>query len=114
VTITNVGTAPTVGTMGFVVDETLVTGNGTLIVSPAAAIGWSFTGGPGSGFASDPGTVLAPGASAVMTLSIQWAPVIPGDGGSFLLQTTLPDGIGGETNNANNTASLNVTIPPAV
>jgi hypothetical protein len=113
-TITNTGTAPTAGGMSFTVQLDLITGNGVLTVSPAAASGWAFTGsGPGFGFASDPGTVLAPGASATMTMDIQWGPAVPGDGGSIRLQTTLPGGIGGETNSANNSDSLTVTIPSA-
>jgi len=113
VTVTNVGTGTTTGTMSFDVVATpeAIGTSGAATYTPFPASGWSVTHRvPGFTFGSDPGTVLAPGASATMTIMIQWDLADAGDAGTFQLGTTLPDGIGGETNSANNAASLTVNF----
>jgi LPXTG-motif cell wall-anchored protein len=113
VTITNAGTATTSGPMTFVIVVDVDTTAGELTISPLASSDWAFVSSTPAGltYVSNPGVVIAPGAVSTLTVLITW-PTSLGPG-SLTLATTLPTGIGGETNAANNSASLTavVTLP---
>jgi hypothetical protein len=109
--ITNVGDAPTSGSMTFTLSFTLDTGTSPINATPLASSDWTFTGQSGGDltYVSNPGLVLAPGAVSTTTFGATWPEDIPG---SFTIATTLPAGIGGETNPSNNSASITVTVTP--
>ena len=111
--IANVGSAPTSGTMTFTLSFTIDTGVGTLNAAALASSGWTFVGSSGGDlmYQSNSGFTIASGAVSTGTFGVTWGGGLP-TSGSFTIATTLPNGIGGETNAANNTASLNVVVTP--
>src|SRR4029453_7916273 len=106
-TIRNVVTASTTGTMNFTLTE-LPSGIATYPPSMTSsdwaatrtATGWTFT--------SVPSLVLAPGAQS--TISFGLSVPAPGTTTPPPLTAQLPPGIGGETNTSNNTAQLAVSL----
>lgn len=107
--IANVGEGPTTGSMSFTV---AFAGAGLSIAFSGGLADWNFVPGPGVAvtFTSRPGVVIAPGAVSTVTLALT---VNPTSLTSFSMTTTLPTGIGGETNAANNGASHTVAVSPA-
>ena len=79
---------------------------------PFASSGWTFVSYSGGDFTyqSNLGFTIASGGVSTGTFGVTWADLATS--GSFTIATTLPNGIGGETNAANNTASLTVVVPP--
>lgn len=109
--IENVGTVPTVvGPMSFTITFTLQNGTSTLTTMPLTSSNWTFGSSSGTSltFNSDSGLVIAPGAVSTGTFGVD--PSLIGGTTSFEILTTLPNGIGGETNFLNNTATLDVAI----
>ena len=112
VEITNVGPAPSSGPMTFVLNITILSGGSVVSPSPQGSNDWTFVGASGGNltYESKPGVVLAPGAVSTTTFGITWNATA---GSSVRLATTLPTGIGGETDAANNSASLIVVVTAA-
>lgn len=111
VTVSNVGSGTTAGPMTFTVTVELVTGPPPVTLEDPSSSDWS---GTGSGsdtltLTSDVGLVLAPGDVSTVTFTLAYRNENPA---SMTIETTLPTGIGGETNGSNNSASLTVTVPP--
>ncbi len=104
VDIENVGTAPTSGPMTVTVAIDIQTGASPFTATPQGANDWTFIGSSGGEltYESNDGFVLGPGQVSTITLRMTWGDTIPG---SFVISTTLPTGIGGETNASNNSAS---------
>ncbi len=110
ITITNVGSAPTTGPMTFSLTLAILEGPGPLIPSVVIAPDWtSVIDSSGVTFTSVGGLVIAPGATSVVSLLVEWRVDAPG---TWQGTVTLPTGIGGETNGTNNTDSITVVIPP--
>jgi LPXTG-motif cell wall-anchored protein len=110
--IDNVGSAPTSGTMTFTLSFTIDSGVSTISAAPLASSDWTFVGSSGGDlmYQSDLSFTIAAGAVSTGTFGVTWQDLATS--GSFTIATTLPTGIGGETNAANNTASLTVVVPP--
>ena len=126
VTVQNVGTGPTDGTqMTFAVSFpfTVVGDNAGARVDPSAqsSADWTVTnvnlgtvGSPGNPgiptvftITSNAGLIIPAGASTTITLTLELLLEAPA---AFSVNVTLPNGMGGETNNANNTTSHPVSI----
>jgi hypothetical protein len=110
--ITNVGSLPTIGQMNFTVNLPVLAGGGTIDLVSASSLDWLVVqlvpGDPVSIFA--PTLVLGPGQVSTVSLRLDWTD--SQSPGQFRVDVTLPPNIGGETNDANNTASLTVTVIP--
>ena len=110
--ISNVGDAPTTGTMTFSLTFTIQSGTSTLVAAPFGSTDWTVLSQSGNeiNYQSDSGLVIEPGATSTGEFTTSWE---QGQGvGSFVIATTLPTGIGGETNAANNSYSLSVDVTP--
>ena len=107
ISIKNVGDAPTSGPMTFPLTLTVLTGSGPVIPDLVISSDWTLSD---LTFTSKPGLVIAPGATSVVSLLLEWRADAPG---SWRGTVTLPTGIGGETDGANNTASITVVVAPA-
>jgi LPXTG-motif cell wall-anchored protein len=100
VEISNVGNAPTTGQMTFTVSLAATPADASVESFNLVSADWTINPVAGGfSFTSNSGFVLAPGAVTTATFSLFMS------GGQVMLATTLPTGIGGETNAANNTAS---------
>ena len=99
--------------MTFTLSMTIDTGVGPLNAVALASSGWTFVGSSGGDlmYQSNSGFTIAAGAVSTGTFGVTWGSGLP-TSGSFTMATTLPTGIGGETNAANNTASLTVVVSP--
>ena len=111
VTVSNVGTRATAGAMTFTVTVELLTGPPPVTLENPISSSWVATG---SGtvtltFTSMAGLVIAPGGATTVGFTLVYSNENPA---SMTLGVLLPTGIGGETNGANNTASLTVAVPP--
>jgi hypothetical protein len=112
ITITNVGTAPTSGPMTFTMTPSVVTGSGILNVSSTSTADWTVMEfGADSLLISSSSLVLAPGDTTTVTFNVAWQLDLV-VGGSYKLDVVLPNGIGGDANDANNTVSHTVTVVP--
>jgi disulfide bond formation protein DsbB len=105
-TVTNLGTAQTNGPMSFTVT---VPATGSVPIVFAVGTGW--TAMTVLGDVDTPTTVtitsappfsIPAGGTSTLTLQVSWNTV---GGGQFTIDVTLPPGIGGETNGANNTVT---------
>lgn len=100
--------------MTFTLTFTIDSGSATITADPLESSGWTYLGQSGNeiSYQSNAGFVIDPGATSTGDFTISWG---VGQGlGSFVMATTLPNGIGGETNAANNSASHSVdVIPPS-
>ncbi len=124
VTVKNVGNAPTngqpmtftvsfpftvVGPAGALIDPNSVTSTDWTASESLGTAG--FAGFPGTPtvltFTSNSGLVIPAGGTSTVTFNTEF---LGEAAAAFSIEVTLPTGIGGETNNANNTASLPVTI----
>ncbi len=124
VTVTNVGTAPTNGQpMTFTVSFPFtVVGPAGALVDPFGVTSADWTVSESLGTAGSAGS---PGTPTVLTFTSNSGLIIPAAGTStvtfnteflgedaaeFSVDVALPNGIGGETNGSNNTASYPVSI----
>jgi hypothetical protein len=107
--VMNIGDAPTTGPMTFTLTISILDGPGPVVGDSFASTDWTEAANPtGFTFTSDPGLVIDPGAQSTLLIGLAWNVEV---GGQWQGTVTLPPGIGGETNGANNTASITVTIP---
>ena len=96
--------------MTFTLALTVLTGPGPVLPATVNSTDWTSVSDPsGLTFTSNPGLVIAPGATSVVTLLLEWRADVPG---SWEGTVTLPTGIGGETDGANNTASITIQVAP--
>jgi hypothetical protein len=96
--------------MNFTVNLPVLAGSGTIDMVSSSSVDWlvvqPLPGDPVSIFA--PALVLGPGASSTVTFFLDWTG--SQSPGQFRVDVVLPSNIGGETNDANNTASLTVDV----
>ena len=111
VTVSNVGNRATAGPMNFTVSVELLTGPPPVILENPSSSDWTATGSESDTltFTSMAGLVIAPGGVSTVAFTLVYSNENPA---SMSLQVSLPIGIGGETNGANNTASMTVVVPP--
>jgi hypothetical protein len=96
--------------MSFTLTLMVLDGPGPVLPDLVTSADWTSVADlSGLTFTSNAGLVIAPGATSLVTLLLEWRVDAPG---SWRGTVTLQPGIGGETNATNNTATQTVVIPP--
>ncbi len=110
VTVSNVGPGATTGPMTFSVNVALLTGPPPVTMENPVSPGWTAAGaGTQTLTFTSTALVLDPGDVSTVGFTLVYGNENPA---TMNLTVALPAGIGGETNSANNTASLPTEVPP--